>query len=178
MHSTVKCNGRLRMQSDRGSVVGGRVRVRKGMEVQNLGSTRGVATEVSFGQDYLIADRIEKEEREVEKLKLKITKDDMAMKEESENRDRLEELRKEKKKLLKMIEQRSVRLFTLREKFEEHYPSELRVHGTVFPGVRIESHGRTMEFTAPKKGVVVSFDEETGRLTQSSLSQTEETGAS
>jgi hypothetical protein len=157
------------MQSDRGTVVGGRVRVRKGLEAQNLGSARGVATEVSFGQDYLIADRIEKEEREIEKLKLKITKDDMAMREESENRERLEELRKEKKKLLKMIEQRSVRLFHLREKFEEHYPSELRVHGTIFPGVRIESHGRTMEFTAPEKGVVISFDEQSGRLTRAPL---------
>lgn len=169
MHSEVKCNGTLRMQSDRGTVVGGRVRVRKGLEAQNLGSARGVATEVSFGQDYLIADRIEKEEREIEKLKLKITKDDMAMREESENRERLEELRKEKKKLLKMIEQRSVRLFHLREKFEEHYPSELRVHGTIFPGVRIESHGRTMEFTAPEKGVVISFDEQSGRLTRAPL---------
>lgn len=170
MHSTVKCNGTLRMQSDKGSIVGGRVRVRKGIEAQSIGSARGVATEISFGQDYLIADRIEKEEKEIEKLKLKITKDDMAMREEAEDRERLEELRKEKKKLLKMIEQRSVRLFTLREKFEEHFPSALTVHGTIHPGVRIESHGRTMEFTAPEKGVVISFDEETGRLTRSSLS--------
>ena len=176
MHSTVKCNGRLRMQSERGSVVGGRVRVRKGMEVQNLGSTRGVHTEVSFGQDYLIADRIEKEEKEIEQLKLKVTKDDVAMREESENRERLEELRKEKKKLLKMIEQRSVKLFTLREKFEEHFPSELRVNGTVFPGVTIESHGRTIEFTSPQKGVLITFNEETGRLTQSPLSEGDAAG--
>jgi hypothetical protein len=175
MHSELKCNGMLRLQSDRGSVVGGRARVRKGLEAQNLGSARGVATEISFGQDYLIADRIEKEEREIEKLKLKITKDDMAMREESENRERLEELRKEKKKLLKMIEQRSVRLFTLREKFEEHFPSELRVHGTIFPGVRIESHGRTMEFTAAEKSVIISFDEQTGRLSRSPL-KTDEGG--
>ncbi len=96
------------------------------------------------------------------------------MREESDDRERLEELRKEKKKLLKMIEQRSVRLFTLREKFEEHYPSELRIQGTIFPGVRIESHGRTMEFTAPEKAVVISFDEQTGRLTRIPISQTED----
>ncbi|MFP4565986.1 MAG: flagellar assembly protein A [Spirochaetaceae bacterium] len=174
MHSTVKCNGTLRFQSDKGSVVGGRVRVRKGLQAQNLGSSRGVATEISFGQDYLIADQIEKAEKEIEQLKLKITKDDMAMREESDDRERLEELRKEKKKLLKMIEQRSVRLFSLREKFEEHYPSELRIRGTVFPGVRIESHGRTMEFTAPEKAVVISFDEQTGRLTRTPISQTDD----
>ena len=174
MHSSVKCNGTLRFQSDKGSVVGGRVRVRKGLRAQNLGSSRGVATEISFGQDYLIADQIEKAEKEIEQLKLKITRDDMAMREESDNLERLEELRKEKKKLLKMIEQRSVRLFSLREKFEEHYPSELRIHGTVFPGVRIESHGRTMEFTAPEKAVVISFDEQTGRLTRIPISQADD----
>jgi len=173
MHSAVKCNGTLRLQSDKGSVVGGRVRVRKGLRAQNLGSSRGVATEISFGQDYLIADQIEKAEKEIEKLKLKITKDDTAMREESDDRERLEELRKEKKKLMKMIEQLSVRLFSLREKFEEHYPSELRIQGTIFPGVRIESHGRTMEFTAPEKAVVISFDEQTGRLTRIPISQAE-----
>ena len=169
MHSSVKCNGTLRMQSERGSVVGGTVRVRKGLEAQSLGSSRGVATTVSFGQDYLIADRIEKEEKQIEELKLKITNMDVTMREEAENREKLEELRKEKKKMLKAIEQRSVRLFTLREKFEEHFPSQIQVRGTIHPGVTIESHGRTMEFTAPQKGLMISFNEETGRITQAPL---------
>ncbi|MFO8063244.1 MAG: flagellar assembly protein A [Spirochaetota bacterium] len=177
MHSSVKCNGTLRMHSDRGSVVGGTVRVRKGLEAQSLGSSRGVPTTISFGQDYLIADRIEKEEKQIEELKLKITNTDVTMREEAENREKLEELRKEKKKMLKSIEQRSVRLFTLREKFEEHFPSEIRVNGTVYPGVTIESHGRTMEFTAPQKGVLISFNEETGRITQAPLNDNSRGGS-
>ncbi|MFP4704726.1 MAG: flagellar assembly protein A [Spirochaetaceae bacterium] len=173
MHSTLKSNGMIRASADRGSIVGGRIRARKGMEVRNLGSSREVATEVSFGQDYLIADRIEKEEKQIEELKRRITKDDLEMREAASDRSRLEELRRDKKKMLKMIEQRSVRLFNLREKFEEHFPAEIRVHGTVFPGVKIESHGRTIEFTAPEKGVVISFDETTGRLVRTSLSKVE-----
>ena len=37
--------------------------------MRNLGSERGARTEVSFGQNYLVADRIEKEEAELARLK-------------------------------------------------------------------------------------------------------------
>jgi hypothetical protein len=170
-HSTVKTNGKLRTQTEKGTIVGGTIQVRKGLETQNLGSSAGAKTQVSFGQDYLVADQIEREEKEVEKLKRRVAKLDMSMQKTSEEsgREQLEEMRKEKKKLLKFMEQRSLRLFNLREKFEEHFPSELEVRGTLYPGVVVESHGRTKEYTEQKKSVRVYFDLETGRIMEEPL---------
>ena len=47
--------------------------------VGSVGSPRGVKTHISFGQDYLIADLIEKEEREIEKVKARISQLDIDM---------------------------------------------------------------------------------------------------
>ncbi len=170
-HSTVKTNGKLRTQTEKGTIVGGTIRVRKGLETQNLGSSGGAKTNVSFGQDYLVADQIEREEKEVEKLKRRVSTLDMSMQKinEESGREQLEEMRKEKKKLLKTMEQRSLRLFNLREKFEEHVPSELEVRGTIYPGVVVESHGRSKEYTEQKKAVRVYFDLDTGRIMEEPL---------
>ncbi|HTP58724.1 MAG TPA: flagellar assembly protein A, partial [Spirochaetia bacterium] len=50
----VKCNGKLLLDSEKGNLVGGEVRARRGMAVQNLGSPTGVPTLVLFGQDYML----------------------------------------------------------------------------------------------------------------------------
>ena len=176
LHTTVKTNGILRMQTEKGSVVGGSIRVRKGIETQNLGSSSGAHTQVSFGQDYLVADQIEREEKEIDKLKRRVTTIDLSLQKVSDSspKEEVEGLRKEKKKLLKIMEQRSLRLFNLREKFEEHFPSEILVKGTLFPGVVVESHGRTKEYSEPKKSVRIYFDRDTGRIMEEPLSADDE----
>ena len=70
---------------------------------------------------------------------------------------------------MKLIEKRSMRLFTLREKFEEHFPSEVEVRGKLYPGVVFESHGRYHEIDSEKKGVVLIFDQKTGRIVENPL---------
>ena len=166
MQCSVKCNGKIKLVGDGGRVVGGKIRTRGGLEAGSLGSSRGVKTQISFGQDYLIGDRIEIEEREIAKIKAKIAKLDTQMRKEGEG---LETLRAEKRKLLKVMEKRSLRVFTLRERFEEHNESQIVVTGTVYPGVVVESHGRVHEITQPKKGVRIYFDEETGRIVEEPL---------
>ena len=51
LRSVVKCNGRMTLMSDKGHFIGGAVRSRYGIEVMNLGSDKGIKTEVFFGQD-------------------------------------------------------------------------------------------------------------------------------
>ena len=46
---------------------------------------------------------------------------------------------------MKLIEQRKLRLITLRDKYDEHVPSEVVVRGTLYPGAVLESHGRRYE---------------------------------
>lgn len=169
VHCKVKCNGKVRMIGDRGSVVGGTLQVRSGLETHNLGSERGAHTSVSFGQNYLIADQIEREEREIEKVKREVTALDLALKEKQRGGDQtaINELHAKKLAMLKTLEKRGLRVFTLRERFEEHFDSEIVVHGTVYPGVVLESHGRTVEITAPKKDVSFTFDRVSGRIIES-----------
>ncbi len=165
LRCTVKCNGRIRGSADKSSIIGGEIRVRQGMEVTNIGAERGASTHIRFGQDFLIEDRIEVEEREVEKLKSQVTKIDAEMKRiAGSNQAKLRKLFAEKAKRVKVLEKRGLRIFALREKFEQHFAGDILVRGTVFPGTVFESHGRTREIGSPLKTVRIWFDVETGRI--------------
>ncbi|MCX7786732.1 MAG: FapA family protein [Spirochaetes bacterium] len=171
LRCTIKSNGKVELISDKGFLIGGTVKARYGVSAAGLGTDKGVHTEISFGQDYLVADQIELAEKEMKKLNEAKTRLDTLIHqcEKSGDRKNLDHYRKEKLKTLKLIESLSLKLFTLREKFEEHFPSQIVVRGTVYPGVVIESHGRYHEFTTPKKNIKIQFDQSTGRITESPL---------
>lgn len=166
MRCDLKCNDTVTISGDKGSVIGGTLRARGGVATFNLGNDRGIKTAVAFGQDYLIGDRIEREELELEKLKKQVADLDFEMRQNEKDADEetLTRNRKRKRSALKEIEKRSVRLFTLRERFEEHYPAEVTVRGTLYPGVVFESHGRTREITKERKNVTVAFNRESGHI--------------
>jgi uncharacterized protein (DUF342 family) len=153
--------------------VGGTLHSRKGLEAMNIGSERGVATSIFFGQDYLIGDRIGLESREVEKLQMRNQELDTVMRriERSPAPDRkaLEDFRSEKRHNMKIMEKRVRRLFWLREKFEEHFDSEVVVKGIAHPGVVLESHGREYRIVTPVKGIRFYFDQESGRIVSEAL---------
>ncbi len=165
----IKSNGRLRLLGDKGHLIGGLCRCRKGVEVQNLGSANGARTQVSFGQDYLVKDAIEAEEREIERVKAMILQADKTMREQESEGANLDKIRGDKLRLVKLLEQRSLRVFELREKFEEHFPSEIVVRGSVFAGVVIESHNRFHEVRQTKQKVAFSFDQQLGRVVERPL---------
>jgi uncharacterized protein len=168
LNCTIKCNGRLDVGKVKGTLMGGTARARLGMTLINLGSPAEARTIVSFGQDYILGDRIESEEKEVEKLKTRIREIDRLMPNMSrvrpEDAAKLALLRDEKLKLLKMIDERNVALFNMREKFEVHAPSAIVVRGTVYPGVTIESHGRQHTVRAEAQSVQYTFDPKTGAI--------------
>jgi hypothetical protein len=165
----VKTNGRLLVAGEKGSLIGGICRARKGVDVAVLGSENYAKTEVSFGQDYLIADQIDAEEREIEKLKTMILQADRTMADLESAGAGLDRIRQDKVKLLRLLEKRTHRIFDLREKFETHVVSEVRVRGTVYPGVILESHNRFYEVRAKKTKVVFSFDQQLGRIVERPL---------
>lgn len=167
----IKCNGKVQLVGDKGNLVGGNTKTTGGIDVGNLGNDKGIKTEVSFGQNYLIQDRIELEEREVEKIKTQLTKLDLTMHqlEKERNRTQLKNTRLHKVKLIKILEKRGIRLFTLRERFEEHFPSEIKVRGTIYPGVILESHGRYHEITSEKKNLIITFNLQTGKIEETAI---------
>ncbi len=178
----VKCNGRLLLDSEKGTLVGGQIRVSRGAAVQNIGSPGGVATVVSFGQDFLVKDQIEREEREVAALTQKVAELDAEMfvlekkaavtasagplGAQSQAAALLVRARSQKLQAMKLIEQHKLRLITLRDRYDEHVASEIVVRGTVYPGVVLESHGRRWETRTEKKMITLHFDPSQGKIVE------------
>jgi uncharacterized protein len=179
----VKCNGRLLLDSEKGSLVGGEVRASGGAVLQNIGSPVGTRTVVSFGQDFLVRDQIEREEREVAALDKKVADLDTAMfrlqkvaeaaggpagpvAAQSPEAVALARARSEKLAAMKIMEQRKLRLIALHDKYDEHVPSEIFVRGTLYPGAVLESHGRRFEVRGEMKMITLHFDPEQGKIVE------------
>jgi uncharacterized protein (DUF342 family) len=173
LHCRVKCNSRIVMGEKKGTIMGGTLKAKLGLEVVNLGSVSDVKTKVCFGQDYLVEDQIEFEEKEIKRLGDKILEFDSLMKGYNTggagSREELQRIREEKLQSLKAMENHSQRLFLLREKFEEHFPSEVIVRGTVYPGVIIESHDRIYEVREEQDMVAFIFNPRVGKIELKSL---------
>jgi uncharacterized protein (DUF342 family) len=179
----IKCNGKLVLDSEKGSLVGGEVRVSRGVVLQNIGSPGGVHTIVTFGQDFLVKDRIEREEREVAALAAKVADLDAVMVRlqkqveaagavpagvaaQSKEAVSLARVRAQKLTAMKLMEQRKLRLIALHDKYDEHVPSEIVVRGTLFPGVILECHGRRYESRTEKKMITLQFDPLQGKIVE------------
>jgi uncharacterized protein (DUF342 family) len=160
----IKTNGKLLISGEEGKLAGGVCKARYGVNAAHIGSEQGSRTEISFGQDYLVKDQIEAAEREIEKIKGGLIQVDKKIKQAAGIPPALEAARGEKVKLMKLLEQANLKVFTLREKFEEHFESEVRIRGTVYPGVVMESHDRYYEVTQKRSRVIFYFDRESGRI--------------
>ncbi len=171
MRCQVKCNGKLSLDSEHGNIVGGEVRARQGLVAQNIGSPTGVHTLVCFGQDYLLKDLIDREEREVATIAKRILELDAEVRRLVKavgrpDHDTLTRLRSEKNDALKAVEQRKLRLISLREAFDQHVTSEVVVRGTLYPGAVIESHGRRWETKTEKNMITLFFDKVQGKIVE------------
>jgi hypothetical protein len=62
------------------------------------------------------------------------------------------------------MEKRSMRVFALKERFEQHFSGDVIIRGEVFPGVVFESHGRKLEINKAEKALMIVFNQETGML--------------
>jgi uncharacterized protein (DUF342 family) len=162
----IKCNGRLVLESDKGQLLGGLACCRNGLEARNLGSERWIKTEISFGQDYLLRDRIRQEEELRRRRQERLLELDRRLPElaRAGRPAELSAARQQKLALCKLLDSQKQRLFLLREQFEEHFPSEIVVRDTIFPGVVLESHGRRLEILNKKEKVVFYFNPKTAKI--------------
>jgi uncharacterized protein (DUF342 family) len=164
LKSNIKTNGMLLIDDASGRLEGGVTKARRGVNAQDVGNEKGNRTEISFGQDYLIRDQIDALDNNIEKIRAAIKRIDIRIQKVLKNPQALAAARAEKVKLIKMLEQLNLKIFTLREKYEEHFDSEIRIRGTVYPGVVMESHDRYYEVSQARSGVVFYFDRNTGRI--------------
>jgi uncharacterized protein (DUF342 family) len=163
--SNVITNERIIVLEQDGRLQGGMYRARHGILAADVGSEKGPVTEVSFGQDYFLKEQIDAAEDEILVTRQNISKTEEKIKEAHENKQPIpEDIRIEKIRLVKLLEQLNLKVFNLREKFEEHFESEIRITGTVYPGVVIESHNRYYEIQEKRSGVIFYFDRGSGRI--------------
>jgi uncharacterized protein (DUF342 family) len=167
--SFIKTNGKFTIEAENGKLLGGVCQARDGIDAANIGAENGGRTEISFGQDYLLKDQIGAVEEEINKVKVELAKIEERIKALLKVPEGLAKARTEKVKLLKLLEQYNLKVFTLREKFEEHYNSLITVRGSVYPGVVIESHDRYYEVHQTRSRVVFYFDRESGRIKERPL---------
>jgi uncharacterized protein (DUF342 family) len=168
--SNIKTNGKLSITSENGKLSGGICQARLGIDAADIGSEKGLRTEISFGQDYFIKEQIGECEDEIVKINSALVELEEKITLLRDKKQSLpEDLRIEKIRLVKLLEQEKLKLFNLREKFEEHSESEINCRGTVFPGVVIESHNRYYEVQQKRNQVIFYFDRDSGRIKEKPL---------
>jgi len=168
--SIIKTNGKLFISSENGKLSGGVCQARQGIDAADIGSEKGLRTEISFGQDYFIKEQIGACEEEIVKIKSALSDLEVKITELRNNKKSLpDDLKIEKIRLVKLLEQENLKVFNLREKFEEHFESEIRCRGTVFSGVVLESHNRYYEVQQKRSQVIFYFDRKSGIIKEKPL---------
>ena len=160
------------------------MRASRGVVVQNIGSPGGVRTVVSFGQDFLVKDQIEREEREVAALTQKVADLDAEMfvlekqrrrtaaarrrprRAQSQAAAMLARARAQKLPAMKLIEQRKLRLIALRDSTTSTCPRRSWCAARCIPGAVLESHGRRYETRTEKKMITLHFDPTQGKIVE------------
>lgn len=167
----IRCNGKVIQKGEKGTVAGGRIKTKFGIDAVNLGTPQGTPTHISFGQDYLVEDQINLEETEIEKIRQGIVQLDLLMKdlEKIQAKEKLAAVFQKKVLMMKLLQKRGLRLINLRDRFEIHFDSSIIIRGSLFPGVVVESHGRTFETKTRKSALRLTFNQQTGHIEESSL---------
>ena len=157
----VRCNGKLTLETEKGNLIGGKAQARRGLSVQNLGSPSGTRTEISFGQDYALLERIEQEQAGQARLAAKLSELKQRvhyLERPGFDRRELELAVAERREAQNATEEGAKRLAALEEQFKQNYPAEVTVRGVLYPGVVLESHGRTWSPTAEKHRITLRYD--------------------
>ncbi len=165
----LRCNGRLTLETEKGNLIGGKAQARRGLAVQNLGSPSGTHTEVSFGQDYLLLEKIEQAQAEGRRLAAQVV----------ELRQRVHQLERpgadrqaltlavaERHEAQQLAEKSAQGLAALQEQFKRDFPAEVVVRGVLYPGVVIESHGYTYAPNVEKHRITLRYDPKSRQIVE------------
>ncbi|MGL1893784.1 MAG: FapA family protein [Spirochaetaceae bacterium] len=168
LHTKIICNGKILLDKNGSKIVGGETYTRKGLSVDEIGSPASGKTLISFGQDYLVADKIKVFEGDIDNIQQDLLKIDQILHKPTghHNSDKINHLRKQKVFLMKKLEKKNMKLFLLREKFEEHSPSEITIRKKIYPGAIFESHGRKLEIIDEQSKCKIKFNPNTGQIEQ------------
>ncbi len=172
MRCRVRCNGHIQSPDGQMKIVGGEIRVRDGLAALSIGNERGIKTEIYFGQDFLVEDRIVQLVKDTEKIQAQIMRIDQIIDKargRPDKQDLMMTARDKKVRMLKALEKKNVKIFLLREKFEEHFPSRIKISGDLHEGTVFYSHGRSLDIRVKKRSVEIYFDQKSGKILERPL---------
>jgi hypothetical protein len=165
----LRCNGRLTLETEKGNLIGGRAQARRGLAVQNLGSPSGTRTEVSFGQDYLLLEKIEEAQAEAKHLAgrvVELRQRVHQLERPGADRKALELAVAERHEAQQLAEKSAQELAALQEQYKRDFPAEVVVRGVLYPGVVIESHGHTYAPTVEKHLITLRYNPKDRQITE------------
>ncbi len=179
----VTCGGKLILETERGHLVGGRVRAYKGVVAQNIGSAVGVHTVVQFGEDFLLQEKFTRDQRVMDALQKKLTDLDTVLRQVVKAVEaaktggtgggvsvavpkNLREMQLQRRTLIKRVEEMKVSLAAMHEKLRQPVPATVEVRGTLFPGTILECRGKRYEVTTPKNMITLRFDPAQGKIVE------------
>ena len=118
LQTKIICNGKVVFDNAGTKIIGGETFCKKGLIVDELGSPSGSKTIVSFGQDYLVADKIKVFENDVEKIHEDLMKIDHLLHKPGShlNKEKIIHLRKQKVFLMKKLEKKKYEVVLVKRK--------------------------------------------------------------
>ena len=141
VNSTVLCNGRLTCAGKRGTIMGGRVSARGGVECTNLGSLRGLVTHVQAGVDVLADSRLRAAEELIARLSEHIAAVAFGIEEAKKKGRQAPGLEKNHKELIKKLNRTVIAREQLRSVLYAKEGASVTARNKVFPGVSLSLCG-------------------------------------
>ena len=161
----IACGGFLKTINKKGHIIGGEIIAAKGIETANIGSIYGGKTFVDVGNNPLLVKEIERREKEINSLKIKVSEIDKNIvyletkREYSEykfsetDQEKLDGLRKAKFSMSYYIAEAEVSLAEYKNEQEVAKDAEIKSSGVCYPGSVLKIKDKKFkiveEMTAP-----------------------------
>lgn len=141
VNSTVRSNGKVTCIGKKGTIIGGSASARGGIECSTAGSERGHATRLEVGIDVMVASRLEKAEGLMKRLSERIAAVGFSLEEAVKGGRTAPSLEKERKELLKKLNELAVDREGLQAALHGREGSSITIRTRVHPGVVISIFG-------------------------------------
>lgn len=150
MNSTVVAGKKVLLLDKKGTILGGDIRAAEGIEVINLGSSRGIKTEIEVGINPKVLEEIRKLEEEIEEDKKKVDqvektlnllqnmKESLKEKMPEDKEEMLNKMISAKFSISKNIKQHQAELADKQKTASDIKNATVLVHDVCYPGIKIK----------------------------------------
>jgi uncharacterized protein len=158
VNSNIRVNGKVVCLGKKGTILGGTVAARDGIECTNAGSPRATATRLAVGVDVLAAARLAKAEEFIARISQRITGVDASLKAAEQQGRTVPSLQKERAALVKRLNELTVARDMMEKSLSPGSLPVVSVRAKVFPGVTVSICGIEKHITAAAGPTTYTLD--------------------